>query len=235
MCPGGGTEDGRVYPDETAPRRSGRDVPAGRLRHEREPDSAAGIADPDQRALGGGRYADADPDAGDLRAGDPGHWHPSVPRRELGLDDRSRRHHAPPGSAHRVHRHDRRPSRQRHSHRLREHGRVGDARQRRGHPVGQRAPRERRGSLGGPATGCRLPARTRGHHGVLVQGDRRLRGAVLLRVDSRFRALEDPGPRGSPSCSLQAPSSWACSHSLWPGSARAWTGGSVCRPSGSEA
>ena len=58
-----------------------------------------------------------------------------------------------------------------------------------------------RGAWEGTRHGRRLPARTRGHHRELVHGDRRLRGAGLLRAVDRKRALEDPGsdlPRRPP-------------------------------------
>ena len=53
-----------------------------------------------------------------------------MPRLEPGLDAGSQRHLARPGSDRRVHRLDRRSSRQRHPHRDLEHGRVGGARPR---------------------------------------------------------------------------------------------------------
>ena len=59
------------------------------------------------------------------------------------------------------------------------------------------------------------------------------RGQVPLRHVGRGRAQRGHEDRGH--CSLPAPSSSACSHSSWPGSAPASTAGSACRPSGSDA
>jgi hypothetical protein len=67
--------------------------------------------------------------------------------------------------------------------------------------VGHLASRERWGSLARPGLGRRLPARLRGHHRVLVRGDRRLRRSVVSRAVDGQRPLGDPGPHlpGRPS------------------------------------
>ena len=90
---------------------------------------------------------------------------------------------------------DRRPARHRRPLLHLELRPVGEPerRHRCGRPVGHPAPRERRGSLGGPRHGRRVPARTRRHHRELVQGDRRVRGAGLLRAVDRKRSWKIQG------------------------------------------